>query len=225
MALKNGDFIKINYTGKLKDGKIFDTTIESISKENNTYNENGIYGGDIIIIGAQNTIKGLDESFIGKNVGDEIEIELNPEEAFGITDSKLITSMSTSKFKDGKIIPGVIVEQDGKQGIVIRVIGRSAIVDFNNPLCGKTVIYKYKIEKQINYLNAQIQGIFTLYTGIKETSIEIENNIASIFIPSMLTFNQKWLLMKKRLFQDITSYTNINEVRYVEKYIKENKEI
>ena len=34
MALKEHDFVKINYTAKLKDGSIFDTTIESVAKEN-----------------------------------------------------------------------------------------------------------------------------------------------------------------------------------------------
>ena len=39
VKIKNNDFIEIEYTGKVKDGPIFDTTDEKIAKDNNIYNE------------------------------------------------------------------------------------------------------------------------------------------------------------------------------------------
>ena len=220
MSLQKGDFIKVNYTGKFKDGNIFDTTIESISKENNIYNENGVYGGDIVIIGAKNTIDGLDEDFIGKDVGYETEIELTPEKAFGLPDPKLITSISISKIKNGNIKVGSIVEQNGKQGIITRIIGRRATIDFNNPLTGKNVIYTYKIEEKIDDLKYKINGLFKLYTGIKDTKIEINENTAIIYIPKILTYNQKWLFIKNKFLKDIFDYTNINKIEFIEEYNK-----
>ena len=220
MSLQKGDFIKVNYTGKFKDGNIFDTTIESISKKNNIYNENGVYGGDIVIIGAKNTIDGLDEDFIGKDVGYETEIELTPEKAFGLPDPKLITSISISKIKNGNIKVGSIVEQNGKQGIITRIIGRRATIDFNNPLTGKNVIYTYKIEEKIDDLKNKINGLFKLYTGIKDTKIEINENTAIIYIPKILTYNQKWLFIKNKFLKDIFDYTNINKIEFIEEYNK-----
>ena len=223
MSLQKGDFIKVNYTGKFKDGNIFDTTIESISKENNIYNENGVYGGDIVIIGAKNTIDGLDEDFIGKDVGYETEIELTPEKAFGLPDPKLITSISISKIKSGNIKVGSIVEQNGKQGIITRIIGRRVTIDFNNPLTGKNVIYTYKIEEKIDDLKNKINGLFKLYTGIKDTKIEINENTAIIYIPKILTYNQKWLFIKNKFLKDIFDYTNINKIEFIEEYNKNEK--
>lgn len=220
MSLQKGDFIKVNYTGKFKDGNIFDTTIESISKKNNIYNENGVYGGDIVIIGAKNTIDGLDEDFIGKDVGYETEIELTPEKAFGLPDPKLITSISISKIKNGNIKVGSIVEQNGKQGIITRIIGRRATIDFNNPLTGKNVIYTYKIEEKIDDLKNKINGLFKLYTGIKDTKIEVNENTAIIYIPKILTYNQKWLFIKNKFLKDIFDYTNINKIEFIEEYNK-----
>ena len=223
MSLQKGDFIKVNYTGKFKDGNIFDTTIESISKENNIYNENGVYGGDIVIIGAKNTIDGLDEDFIGKDVGYETEIELTPEKAFGLPDPKLITSISISKIKSGNIKVGSIVEQNGKQGIITRIIGRRVTIDFNNPLTGKNVIYTYKIEEKIDDLKNKINGLFKLYTGIKDTKIEINENTAIIYIPKILTYNQKWLFIKNKFLKDIFDYTNINNIKFIEDHKKDDK--
>ncbi len=223
MTLKKGDFIKINYTGKLETGAIFDTTIETVARENNIYNDKGIYGGDVVIIGAKNTIDGLDESFIDKNIGDEIEIKLTPEKAFGESNPKLIESISTSKFKNGNITVGSIIEKDGKQGIISRIIGRRATVDFNNPLSGKNVIYKYKIESLITNIDEKINGLLLLYAGIKSDHVEVIDNIATVFIPTTLTFNHRWIVMKGKMIQDILKYTDIQEVRFVEKYTKEDK--
>ena len=215
MSLKNGDFIKINYTGKFEDGIIFDTTIETISKENNIYNENGVYGGDVIIIGAKNTIDGLDEDFLNKDVGYETTIKLSPEKAFGISDPKLITSVSISKIKNGNIKVGSVIEQNGRQGIITRIIGRRVTIDFNSPLKGKNVIYTYKIEKKIDDLKEKINGLFTLYTGIKELTININDNTAEIYTPNMLAYNQ--------FLKDIFDYTNINNIKFIEDHKKDDK--
>ena len=33
MTIKKGDFVKVNYTGWLEDGTVFDTTEEAVAKE------------------------------------------------------------------------------------------------------------------------------------------------------------------------------------------------
>ena len=223
MALKKGDFIRINYTGKLEDGKVFDTTIEDVAKAEDVYNAQGLYGGDVIVIGYGHAIKGLDDALVGKNDGDEGEVTIAPEDAFGLSKENLIQSVSVSKFKDGRAQIGMVIEQDGRQGVVTKVIGRRATIDFNSPLAGKTVIYTYKIEGVLEKAEDKIKGLFALYTGVPEAVVKIDGDVADLEIPTEITFNQRWLFMKGKLAREVLENTDLKEIRFVEVVKKEEK--
>ena len=66
----------------------------------------------------------------------------------------------------------------------------------------------------------KINGLFKLYTGIKDTKIEVNENTAIIYIPKILTYNQKWLFIKNKFLKDIFDYTNINKIEFIEEYNK-----
>ena len=224
MALKKGDFIRINYTGKLEDGKVFDTTIEDVAKAEDIHNAQGLYGGDVIVIGYGHAIKGLDDALIGKDAGDEGEVTIAPEDAFGLSKENLIQSVSVSKFKDGKAQIGMVIEQEGRQGVVTKVIGRRATIDFNSPLAGKTVIYTYKIESILETAEDKIKGLFALYTGFQDAVAKIDGDAADLEIPTEITFNQRWLFMKGKLAREVLESTDLKEIRFVEVVKKEEKE-
>jgi len=223
MALKKGDFIKINYTGRMEDGKVFDTTDEAVAKAENVHTSQGLYGGDVIIVGYGHTIAGLDKELIGKDVGSEGTVTIGPEEAFGMPKEDLIQSVSTSKFKDGRAQIGMVIEQEGRQGVVTKVIGRRATIDFNSPLAGKNVSYTYKVESMMDADEDKIKGLFALYTGIQDSGVKIENGVADVEIPTGITFNQRWLFMKGKLANEVLENTGLKEIRYIESVKKEEK--
>ncbi len=218
LAIEKGDFIKVSYTGKFDDEKIFDTTDEEIAKTNDIYTDRGIYGGDVVIVGAGHTIVGLDEDFVGKEVGYSGTVEIPPEKAFGGRDLKLVESVSITKFKDRKAYEGLEVEINGQRGIVTKVIGRRVRVDMNHPLAGKTVIYEYNIEKLLDDEVEKIQGLFSLYTGLQDLDVEVSDGTAKIITPAMLSYNQRWLMSKSRVATEIIENAGVEEVLYVEKY-------
>ncbi|MDV0444864.1 hypothetical protein MmiAt1_04080 [Methanimicrococcus sp. At1] len=224
MALKKGDFIRLNYTGKMEDGKVFDTTEEEVAKAENVYTPQGLYGGDVIVIGYGHTIPGLDKELEGKDVGAEGEVTIGPEDAFGMPREDLIQSVSTSKFKDGKAQVGMVIEQDGRQGVVTKVIGRRATIDFNSPLAGKSVTYSYKIEASLDTPEEKIKGLFALYTGVQDADVKVSGDVAEIEIPTGITFNQRWLFMKGKLANEVLENTDLKEIRYVETVKKAEKE-
>jgi FKBP-type peptidyl-prolyl cis-trans isomerase SlyD len=218
MTIQNGDFIRVSYTGKNED-RIYDTTNEEVAKANNIYNEKGKYGGDIIIVGAGHTVAGLDEDLVGKDVGYSGSVTIPPEKAFGIRNPELIETVPITKFEQRPQV-GMPVQVDGRQGIVIRAIGRMAQVDFNRFLAGQTVTYDYEIKEKIEDNEGKVKGLLALYIG-KEFSVEIKDSTAAVEIEPELTFNQRWLMSKRQIANELIENTDIKEVIYLERYNKE----
>ena len=217
MTVQKGDFIKLSYTGKFDDGRVFDTTDEELAKKEEIFNPRGLYGGDVVIVGAGHTIEGLDEDLEGKEVGYSGSVDIPPEKAFGPSNPKLIENISITKFEDRKAYPGMSIEIDGRRGVVTRVIGRRATVDFNSPLAGQTVTYEYTIEEVLEGDVEKIQGLLALYTGLRGMEVEIEGETANISIPTGLTFNQRWLMAKNRVATELFQYLGIKEIQLIEK--------
>lgn len=221
MAIQKGDFIKLNYTGRFEDGRVFDTTNEELAKKKEIFNPRGLYGGDVVIVGAGHTIEGLDEDLEGKEAGYSGTVSIPPEKAFGPSNPKLIETVSITKLQDRNVHPGMPVEIDGKRGVVSRVIGRRVTVDFNSPLAGKTVTYEYTIEKLLEGDVEKVQGLLALYTGIRDMEVEIADGVAKINVLTGLTFNQRWLMAKNRVASELFKYAGLKEVQLIEKLTAE----
>jgi len=182
MALKEKDFVEINYTGKLKDDNIiFDTTIEETAKKAGL--EQREYKPLIICIGQSHFIKGLDNWIKGKEPGKYENIEIKAEEAYGKKDAKLIRMVSTQQFTKHKIKPqpGLQINIDNVMGIVRMVTGGRTIVDFNHPLAGKDLIYDIEIIRKIDDKKEQINSLLKLLVNMDE-EIEINDNKAEIIV-------------------------------------------
>ena len=216
MTIKEGDFIKLSYTGKLDDGSIFDTTDEELAKANDIFNENAIYGGDIIIIGAEQTIEGLEEDIKKHDVGYEGTVEIPPEKGFGEKNPLLIKSIPVKRFEQ-KPHEGMRVHIDGRIGLVMRVMGRHARVDFNAPMASKTIYYDYKINDVLENVKDKAVGLSTLYTG-EEMDIEIDGTIAKVQVPLAYSINQRWLYSRGQMSKDLLKNTELTEVQLIETY-------
>ena len=220
MSIQKGDFIKVSYTGKTADdGRVFDTTDEEVAKANNVYNEKGKYGGDVVIVGAGHTVTGLDEDFIGKDAGYKGSVSVPPEKAFGKRNPELIESIPITKFKERPQVE-TMVEVDGRPGMVIRVIGRMAQVDFNRFLAGQTVTYDYEIKEKIEDIEGKVKGLLGLYIG-KDFSIQVNDGTVTVEIQPELTYNQRWLMSKRQIAREIIDNTDIKEILYLERYNKD----
>ena len=217
MPIKNGDFIKITYTGRLENGDFFDTTDEKTAKEVNIFNESAEYGAKMIVVGSEHVLKGLDEDVDGRDVGYEGSVTIQPEKGFGDRDPTLVETAMVSKF-DKKPYPGMRVTISGRMGIVETVIGRRARVDFNHPLAGETLTYEYVIEKKLSSTKAKIKGLINLYVT-SDIDVEIQGDVATVIIPYALSFDQRWLMSKQRIANEVLTHTNIREVWYLEKYV------
>lgn len=222
MAIKEGDFIKLSYTGKVGDN-VFDTTYEDEAKTAGIHSPNAVYGPITICVGQKHVILGLDEELVGKKVGDEATVTVTPEKAFGERDPKRIQSFPKNQFKE-KPVRGMAVKLGEQgEGTVVDVIGNKVIVDFNAPLAGATLTYSYKIEEKTTEPLEQLKGLVRLYAG-REMEIAMDGDKATITLPPGIIYDRRWLLWRGRIIHEGFEYIKgISEIVLVETFKKPEK--
>jgi FKBP-type peptidyl-prolyl cis-trans isomerase 2 len=91
-TVKIGDNVSVDYTGSI-NGRIFDTSIESIAKENNLSTPNKTYEPLLFTVGKGQVIKGLDEGIIGMKVEESKTLIIPPDKAYGPKNPLLIKTV------------------------------------------------------------------------------------------------------------------------------------
>jgi len=160
MGLNKSDFIEIAFTGRFSDNdEVFDTNIKEDAKA---------AGLDIkevkpfiLAIGHQMLPSGFDKDLEGKEEGKEYTLKLSPEDAFGKRQAKLVRMIPTKHFHEQKIDPvrGMQLSLDGQ---LVKILSNSSgrtLVDFNNPLAGKPVTYKYKIVRKVTEPKEKVDAL------------------------------------------------------------------
>jgi len=157
MAIKKNDFVELKFTGT-QDGNIFDTTNPKEAKQ---IGINADVKPFIICVGNDMVLKGLDKELPGKEVGKEYNIHLTPDKAFGKRNPQLVKLIPMRVFREKNInpMPGMAFQLDANIVKIISVSGGRVMVDFNNPLAGKEVDYKYKITKIIEDSKEKINAL------------------------------------------------------------------
>ncbi len=157
MAFQKNDFIEIEFTGMIKGGDIFDSNIsEELKKLNSTQPAKPF----IFSLGQEMFLKGIEEFLIGKEIGN-YEIDLKPEKAFGLRNPSFIQMIPLKVFIEHRVnpVPGAVLTFDNKLGKVLTVSGGRIMVDFNNPLAGKEVVYKINVLRKINDINEKVKSL------------------------------------------------------------------
>ncbi len=85
-TVKSGDKISVDYVGRLENGKVFDTSIESVAKENNILITGREYKLLNFTVGKGGVIKGFDEGVVGMKVGETKILTISPEKGYGQID-------------------------------------------------------------------------------------------------------------------------------------------
>ena len=91
-AVKMGDNVSIDYIGSL-NGKVFDTSIDNVAKENNLSVPNKKYKPIRFIVGKGRLIQGVEEGVIGMKVGESKTLTIPPEKAYGQKDPQLVQTI------------------------------------------------------------------------------------------------------------------------------------
>lgn len=133
-----GDHVTIEYTGMLENGD----TVESSADT----------GPFELEVGGGAMPPGFENALINMREGEEKTVVLQPDEAFGHKDKKLLHKVDRSVFgknitpKTGMVL-GITVDRDGQKqkipALITAVNGEEVSIDFNHPLAGKAITYKF----------------------------------------------------------------------------------
>lgn len=217
MPIQKGDFIRLTYTGSC-EGSIFDSTDEETAKKEGIFRDEAVYGPVTICVGCGHVITGLDESLEGKEVGEEGTVEVPPEKGFGQRNDSDVRSYAISKFNE-KPQQGMRVQIEGREGIVVNVVGKRAVVDFNHLYAGRELEYTYKIEGAVEKDGEKIKGLLSLYTGRDDFEVKMRKGVADVVLPAGIMYDKRWLLFRSRVIYDIFEYIDtITEVLLKESF-------
>ena len=131
--VKNGDVVKVHYTGKVQDGEQFDS---SVGKEPLEFT-----------VGAGQMIKGFDTGVLGMKVGDKKVVVISAEEGYGErSEEAMIEFPKENVPSEMNLEVGLSLTLQDQEGrpfpVTVTEIREDAVVlDANHFLAGKTLVF------------------------------------------------------------------------------------
>ncbi len=204
---KKKDFIELLYTG-YSNGNVFDSNIPEDLKK---IDPKAQPKKTIVIIGEAMVVPGLDKALENKEIGKEYEIKLSPKEGFGERNRNLLKTIPLKAFTEKNIDPkpGMVLALDDMLAKIVTISGARVITDFNNPLAGKELTYKYKIvriitdekEKTSNLLESLFR--FTPDFELKEKELVIKGAKTLEVFVNVFKEKIKEVLGKEAKFEEV----------------------
>ena len=222
-AVNKGDFIMVDMTGSsVETGEVFDTSSEETAQAEGLFEEGRTYGSRLVIVGDGYVLRGLDEKLPGTAFDEDVEIEVTPQDAFGVRNPEDIETVPYRVLRSKGINPyvGAELEIDGRTAIVRSVGAGRVQVDYNHPLAGRKILYKLKVVEHITdekdkmraLLGRRFLGIETKEFNLKKTKKKLR-----IGIPDQIFFGENIQIAKRGVALDLLRYfEEIEEIEYYE---------
>jgi FKBP-type peptidyl-prolyl cis-trans isomerase SlyD len=226
VAITKGSLILIDYTAKVKDSdEIFETTIEENAKKSNLYDPSIKYEPRLVSIGEGWVLKGLDEFLSSAKIGDNLNVDIPPDKAFGLRDPNKVRMIPQRKFGDkaDEIKAGDVVDIDDRRGFV-RFIGSGRVqVDFNHRLAGKTLIYNVNILKILKTDEEKTSSLVKrrILVDSDKISISFNKSELTIILPEESFLIDGLQVIKKAISGDLFKFIpSIESIKFLEIYNK-----
>ena len=134
--IKEGASVSVNYTGRLEDGTIFDTSLQE--------GRNPLTA----ILGQGQLIPGFENGLMGMSVGEKKTIEIQPEDAYGEVNPQLTQEVTLDKVPDNVKVGDMLQGQNqyGPVQVTVKEVNESTVLlDMNHPLAGKKLIFDLEV--------------------------------------------------------------------------------
>lgn len=134
---KNGDTVKVHYTGKLNDGTVFDSSADREPLK--------------FTIGNGQLIQDFEQAVIGMNTGESKTVQIPSDNAYGPHREEMLMVIDRSQFPEGlepRIDQQLQVRHPNGQESVVKVVDISdtnVTLDANHPLAGKDLTFEIQL--------------------------------------------------------------------------------
>lgn len=134
---KDGDTVKVHYTGTLDDGRQFDSS----------------QGGDPLefTLGGRQVIAGFENAVTGMSVGDTKTVTIEAEDAYGSHNPAMVQTVGRDRFPANvDIAVGMQFQASGQDGqplavTVVEVTDDQVTVDANHALAGQRLTFALEL--------------------------------------------------------------------------------
>jgi FKBP-type peptidyl-prolyl cis-trans isomerase 2 len=134
--IQNGDTVIVNYTGRLEDGTIFDSSLNE-GREPLTST-----------LGQGQLIPGFENGLIDMVLGEKKTIEIEPENAYGQYIPEMTTLVGLNQVPEGIKIGDTLQGMSNNRpiNVVVKEINEeNVLLDANHPLAGKKLIFDLEV--------------------------------------------------------------------------------
>lgn len=134
---EQGDTVKVEYTGKLEDGTVFDSSQDREPLE--------------FTLGEDQVIPGFEQAVLGMSPGETQTATLQPEDGYGDRRDDLVFQVDPDEIADDlELDVGDQVELRGQDGQVVPAtvaeMSETAVtLDANHPLAGRTLEFEIEL--------------------------------------------------------------------------------
>lgn len=134
---KDGDTVKVHYTGTLENGEVFDTSQEREPLE--------------FQLGQGQLIPGFEKAVIGMSEGDSTTVDIPSDEAYGEVREDLVITVPKDQLPDDvepQVGMQLQVNQQNGQPIPVRITeikDEELVLDANHPLAGKDLTFEIEL--------------------------------------------------------------------------------
>jgi len=131
---KKGDQVAIHYTGKLSDGSVFDSSMDSEPLS--------------FTLGEGQVIEGFEEAVYGMTEGEQKSVTIPPEKAYGERNEEMLVDVPRSQFPDNNDPEEgqqIQIENEKNEEMLVyvsKVTDNTVTLDANAPLAGEELTFE-----------------------------------------------------------------------------------
>ncbi len=133
--VKDGDLVRVHYTGTLEDGTVFDTS-----------REGGRQPLEFTVASGQ-VIKGFDDAVRGLAVGETRVQRVEPVDGYGESSPDAIIEVSIDQLPEGTVVGDGLSSGTGQAVVVLAIDTATGLaqLDANHPLAGKVMFFDVEL--------------------------------------------------------------------------------
>jgi FKBP-type peptidyl-prolyl cis-trans isomerase 2 len=220
--MENGSIVHIDYDlYNAEDESLIETTREEVAKEADKHEEGREYTPLITVIGDGKLIAGFETHLLEADAETDYEFDIAPEDGYGERDPNAVETMGQDvlfrSVRDAESLAiGGPVEINGKNGVLRMIRAGRARIDFNHPLAGRTLRYKYRIVKVIEDREEKVTTLLETNTGRDGFEVSFDGDDLTITLPEFVAYDQNWAFTKFSLIRTLRDHVGVQTIVFRE---------